>query len=583
MTAIESINHFVDVMLAGRTKFENIKAEIDRQNQSVSECISRFQSGINAIMSSGVKVNDSELQDISKRQLGELKILLEKVAASLSSMQKGMTFINKHEDSFNIAVFGKVKAGKSYTGNFIMGNLIRDMGIHTSYDKTERPTVHVIDRGRESTRSELAEFDEEGKEGFRVDPNEATSTIQLFRLGGMVWIDTPGIGSVTEANEILAKDFIDNADLIVYMSNGDAAGTQQDFAEVKALHEKSKRFLFLITQSDTTELDEDDDGKVIRVLVPKDDEDRLSMEGHVCDGLRKSGINDLQRDRELLTISTKLALEALKTNNESMFDASNLKRFLEVLVSITENDAAKLKLATPALRINAMITDIVKGLKNADLKLDEHMKSLDDARKRLTERNDYLLSKMLNECMMNITEIISQKAKEIESGGSDVNASALQEIVGSEVYRVIMKTCAEEFSGSEAILSSYSDSLKVSGIKDMNMRQDTITHKYKEIDYVERDPHGLWEKAGHYFLGKTYYTTKTRTRTEYININLGVNLQEVMQDIRNRIDSIFAEKVPSVMKEIADNFIAPVLKVRGNAGRSIQTAIRELESLKIKI
>ena len=386
----------------------------------------------------------------------------------------------------------------------------------------------------------------------------------------MVWIDTPGIGSVTWENEMLAKDYVDNADLIVYMSNSDAAGTKQDFKEMKELHDKGKRFLLLLTQSDTVK-ETVKDRKIVSVLAPKSDSDRKSMEDYICDTLIKEGITELDRGREILTISTKLALEALKNNDEAMFDASNLKRFLEVLVSITQTDAAKLKLATPAQRINAAINEIEKGFREANRALEEHMSSLAAARMRLSEHNEYLQSKMLNECMTGITELVSKKAQEIESGGSGVSASVLQDIIGSEIYRVIMKTCTEEFAGSEAMLSSYSDSLKVEGIKDMAMRHDTITYTRREVDYVERDPHGLWEYAG------------PRRVTETRNVDLGVNLQEVLSDVRAGIDSLFIERVPEIMKSIADSFIAPVAQVRENARREIESAVRELESLKIKI
>ena len=157
MNAIDTINQFVDAMLTSQAKFDSIKAETDKRNNDVKECISSFHSGISAIMNSRANVKNAELQAIMQRQLEALEHMLKSVAASLEAMQKGMKFIHEHEDSFNIAVFGKVKAGKSYTGNFIMGNVIRDFGVQTSYDKTERPTVTVIDRGRKSTQEKLAE------------------------------------------------------------------------------------------------------------------------------------------------------------------------------------------------------------------------------------------------------------------------------------------------------------------------------------------------------------------------------------------------------------------------------------------
>ena len=586
MNAIETINQFVEAMISSQTKFQDIKAEVDRRNHEVEECISGFQSGIREVMRNGGKVKNAELQEIINRQLAELENLLNIVAASLEATQKGMKFIHEYEDSFNIAVFGKVKAGKSYTGNFIMGNVIRDMGIHTSYDKLTPPTVTVIDRGKKSTQAKLAEFDEApkvkqdvtGAKEFVVDPNEATSTIQLFRLGGMRWVDTPGIGSVNWENEMLAKNFVDNADLIVYMSNSDAAGTQQDFTEMKELYAKKKRFLLLLTQSDDVEDDVDDDGNMITILIPKSDADRKSMETYICETLDKEGIR-MDKEREVLTISTKLALEGLKTKDEAMFDASNLEKFLEVLVNITQNDAAKLKLATPTGRINIMIDEIVKGLCDADAKLSEHMKSLDDTRRKLSERNDYLLSNMLNECMTEITRQVEQKAADVESRGSGVSAEDLQRIVGSEIFRIVMETCAKEFEGSKNILSGYSDSLKIGNVTGLEMRHDTITWKRQVSERYERDPDGAWETVKSWF-GARYYSYSTRTVTESRNIDLGVNTAQVLSEVRSNIDAIFREQVPAIMKKLADDLIAPVAQVRKNAGEKITSAISRLEGLK---
>ena len=579
MNAVESINHFVDVMLNSQTKFSDIKNEADRRNNAVKECISRFESGIRAVMSKPLNIKDSELQEIVHRQISELDILLKKVAASIEATRKGMQFIKEYEDSFNVAVFGKVKAGKSYTGNFIMGNVIRELGIHTSYDRPECPdTITVIDKGRKSTRDKLAEIkDKTGARGFAVGVNETTSTIQIFRLGGMVWVDTPGIGSVTLENEELAKNFVDNVDLIVYMSHSDFAGTKQDFDEMRALHNRKKRFLLLLTQSDTTALDYEN-GRVVKKLAPKSEADRSSMEDYVCETLTANGIK-MDRGSEVLTISTKLALEGLKRNDEAMFDASSMKKFFEVLESITQNDAAKLKLATPSGRIDTMIDEITSALQEADSKLTEHMKSLEDTRTKLSERNDYLQSKMLNECMSAITETVTQKAREVESGGAGITGEDLQRIVSSKIYETIMKTCAEEFSGSEAILSGYSDSLKVGNVSGLEMRRDTITYKCQVSESYERDPDGLFEHIGAFF-GKTYYGTRTRTIEEHRSVDLGSNLQQVLPEIRERIDSIFREKVPGIMKRIADEFIAPVAQVREDSGREIHSAVSALTNLK---
>ena len=215
MGMYEKINEFVDAMMSSEEKFKDVKASFDNKNSGIEKCIQKFHQDVSNVISKKIETEDKDIQKMYNGFSDELRELLSKVALCMENTKKGMKFITDYEQSFNIAVFGKVKAGKSYLGNFIMGNSIRDLGKKTSYDNFPRPRVEVYDRGKKSIQGKLAEISEEGNEEFRVDPIEATSAIQLFHLGGMTWFDTPGIGSITWENEMLAKEYVDNADLIV--------------------------------------------------------------------------------------------------------------------------------------------------------------------------------------------------------------------------------------------------------------------------------------------------------------------------------------------------------------------------------
>ena len=131
MNAQDSINTFVDAMIGSKEKFEKLKAEFNRKNDEVTERIQGFQQEIAQILQQRIEVDDEELQKLFEGVTSELKRLLDNAADSMTKTQKGMKFISDYEQSFNVAVFGKVKAGKSYLGNFIMGNSIRDLGIKT--------------------------------------------------------------------------------------------------------------------------------------------------------------------------------------------------------------------------------------------------------------------------------------------------------------------------------------------------------------------------------------------------------------------------------------------------------------------
>ena len=465
-------------------------------------------------------------------------------------------------------MFGKVKAGKSYLGNFIMGNRIRDLGLETSFDKLERPTVEIHDRGKVTTNSRMAEIDPEGQEELPENANECTSAIQLFRLGGMTWFDTPGIGSVTWENELLAKDYVDNADLVVFTCNSDAAGTRQDFAEMKTLYEKGKPFLLLLTQSDTLEEDYDDEaGELISVLTAKSDSDREELQRN---GIRlKSG--------ELLTISAKLAIEALKHDNPTQFQDSHMDQFLQVLTNITKTEGAELKRKTPNDRLNATIGDILKRLDEASKELAASKKSLQEKQKHLSTHGDLLLSQMQQECLNRVDTLIRQKVLEVEQNKTAITPEELGTLLSQEIYQVLLHTCADEFASSVEILSDYA--VRMDGISGIEQKKDIIEYTIQTVDWVERDPEGVIENVSA-FLGKKYHRAICRTETLTHEIELGVNEQQAISLAHDQLNKLFRTEVPGLMKKISDQYLSQISKLLDASYGQIQTTHKDLEGLK---
>lgn len=124
------------------------------------------------------KTNDKDMMDIYEKTSDEFFEALGEANRKIEEAVKGMTFIQDFEKHFTVSVFGKVKAGKSYLGNLIMGHSVRKAGIESSYDKIKDLTVHVYDRGKMYELNKLSTAVEQkecnGTE-FYVDPNEATS------------------------------------------------------------------------------------------------------------------------------------------------------------------------------------------------------------------------------------------------------------------------------------------------------------------------------------------------------------------------------------------------------------------------
>lgn len=578
MDMLDKINHFVDVCLDNQSRFEAIKREIDNRDEAIRSRVEKFKQEAGQAISVSAAAAEPELRQFCENIQEQLRELLEAVAADLENTRKGMKFIKYYEQSFNIAVFGKVKAGKSYLGNFIMGSRFREMGLKTGYDRLQPPPrVEVYDRGKVLTKDRLEELD---KDSFYVDATEATSTIQLFRLGALAWFDTPGIGSVTWENEMLAKDYVENADLVVYTCNSDAAGTQQDFKEMGDLHGKDKPFLLMITQSDTVDEDCDDEtGEIIPVLVPKSAKDRQDQENYMLSETGKQGIH--LKNGELLTVSVKLALEALKAGDEQLFRDSHMGDFLDVLVGIMENEAAEYKRKTPTDRMNSTIKQIGGKLKEAEKRLQSYGEDLTQRERKLTRESDMMIEKMKLECFRRADELIQREAGKLNSGGKAMSGDDLCQAISKTVYETLLKNCLGAFAESGKILSNYADSLRIDGVAGLTVKKDSFSYEEKVIDRYERSANGVFEMIGSLF-GKKYYESGISTRTKTVEIDLGVDSRQTIGQTREQINAIFEREIPGLMKRICESYLAESRKLLAAAIGCVQSAAADLQKLQIK-
>ncbi|MBQ7501950.1 50S ribosome-binding GTPase [bacterium] len=577
MNMLEKINRFVDVCLDNQSRFEAIKRDIDDRDQKIRSRVERFSKEAGQAMSVSVSADEPELRQFCEKIRERLQKLLEGTAADLENTRKSMKFIKDYEQSFNVAVFGKVKAGKSYLGNFIMGNRFREMGLKTSYDRLQTPPrVEVYDRGKVTTKERLEELD---KDSFYVDATEATSTIQLFRLGALAWFDTPGIGSVTWENEMLAKEYVKNADLVVYTCNSDAAGTQQDFKEMLDLYRMEKPFLLLITQSDTVEEDYNDEtDEVISVLVPKSKKDRQDQENYLRSVTGEQGIK--LKDSEILTLSAKLALEGLKTDNGQMFADSHMGDFLDVLVGIMENEAAEFKRKTPTKRLNNAIDQIGGKLKEAEKALRSYGEDLAIKERKLAKESDSLIETMKLECYRRVDNLIQHEAGKLSSGGKAMSGAELSKAISNTVYEVLLNNCLGVFADSANILSNYTDKLSISGVEGLTSKKDSFSYEVKYVGSVERSPSGLFETVCGWF-GKTYYRDTVKTKTETVEIDLGVYTRLISGQAREQVNAVFAREIPGMMKKIGECYLAESKRLLSQAIGCIQSAAADLQKLRI--
>lgn len=578
----DAINRFANTMADTVTKFKGVRESAEGKTEEIEQCIETFNKSVEKAKAHKLKAKDKSIQEIYDVSTKVLKNTLDGLKKELEEAKDGMQFIQDYEDSLNVVVFGKVKAGKSYLGNLMMGNAIRKLHTKTSYDRLEQPKVKVYDQGTCTTQDKLKEVTEENDAsgGFGVDNREATRVIQLFHLGAMTWVDTPGFGSLTEENQELAREYVKNADLVIFASNSDAAGTQQDFQEMKELYDMGKRFLLVLTQSDTLDEDCDDDGNIIPILVPKSDDDRRSTENYMKKALGENGIR--LGDENILTISAFLGLTALEKGEEALFESSNMGKFWNLLSDITEQEGTILSKKAFGDRVNTALQSLQGKLKDTEKKLLEAKKSQEQKESEMRKKAALTIRDAKDECSQKVASLIQEKSKEVEETKEPFSAADLKQILSKVVYETVMDACKKQFDAMAqmAKLSGYQEKLKLDSIGDLAMRQDKISYTRTRVIEVERNPRGILENIGSRIFHKTYYRAKTIGETKEETIDLGVNVQEIQAKAHSSLEKILEKQAPQLIQEIIDYYSAPLREMQDKALAAIQTAEKELEQLK---
>ena len=586
MSMIEHINGFVDTMIGEKAQFENLQSEVTRREEDVSKVLDELENSeknvIVALKDKIAQTDDIAMQQIFDQTSQSLFFAISNANTKIKEGIKGMTFIQDFEKQFTVSVFGKVKAGKSYIGNFIMGQPLRKTGIASSYDKIDDLTVHVYDRGKMYEQRKLSTLEEEKEcngEEFYVNKREATSTIQWVNIGGMCWFDTPGIGSVTIENEELAKEYVKNSDLVIFACNSDAAGTRQEFYEIKQLNDMKKPILLLLTQSDTIDYDVDDEGEEVSILIPKSQKDRKDQEEYMLNTLREQGMEDVLKYADVLTVSALLATKAIETDDESLFEQSNMGELLDKLTNITRNEAASIKKNTPKGRINEMIDSIIIDLADVNKHISVICSQIEASKRGLEERKDWMIEQIKSSVNVKILEIIATAKVEVESKSTAVTEKELSDRIRGAIFEVIQKVCIDESISKVGQIPDLD--IKLKGIGDMKMRQDNIPYEYVSVHQVTRPAEGLWEKAGEFFLKKKYYTSESRTETRFSTFDIGVNDNEIANNIVLQLGTVFESSINGYIEYLTKGYYEPIEILERKTTSAITSAIQQLEGMRM--
>ncbi len=172
------------------------------------------------------------------------------------------TIIDRLEtDAFEIAVFGRVSSGKSSLLNRIVGQNLLPVGVNPitavptrlAYGSVPRATAWFADRKPEQFGIErLAEFVTEQHNPANVQHvTRIVVELPAQRLReGVVYVDTPGLGSLATSGAAETKAYLPRCDLGVVLIDAGSTLTLDDLATVQTLYDAGIPASVLLSKAD---------------------------------------------------------------------------------------------------------------------------------------------------------------------------------------------------------------------------------------------------------------------------------------------------------------------------------------------
>lgn len=336
----------------------------------------------------------------------EFSVLLEKGATEAKNLgydvqAKKLQETKKYFDNKELLVVtvGEAKRGKSSLLEALIeepGLFPIDVNVCTNivtivrYGVTEKITAivdevddegNVTERQISITRKQIPEY---ASEKYNKDNEKNVRCLNIEVPNeklkrGLVFVDTPGVGSLNIAHAEVTYGFLPDADVVLFVSDASAPLTETELKFLETVHKHCKNIIFPITKIDKFS-DYD--------AVEADNRNKIS---------KQIGIDE--NKVIIIPISNASKQMYLKTKDEKMYNESNFK-VLEKLIWQTITDKRADILITPFL---ATMANEINGIKN-DLQIKyKALSAGDDASKKIMDK--------LNQEIENRKKLQSENAK----------------------------------------------------------------------------------------------------------------------------------------------------------------------------
>lgn len=257
------------------------------------------------------------------------------------SLQELETQKKKCSKDLHVVLMGEVKSGKSTLLNSLAGEVISPVGI-TETTATiinvcygENKSAEILYKNGNSKNGSIEQIISElnankGNLEYFKNCQEVSIWLPKESLKTMRIVDTPGLNTLTEYNNELAMNYIQEADVVIWLVNGRYLDKDSDMKEATRIHDMGKRMIAVISHLD--EYDEqtveaiinhfkDAHGDLFEMILPFAGENAMqALEKGNPEKIEKSGLNKIHDDvlRKFSDNSDEVQVESILDSVEAI-------------------------------------------------------------------------------------------------------------------------------------------------------------------------------------------------------------------------------------------------------------------------
>jgi len=381
--------------------------------------------------------------------------------------------LSELKTKLNIVVFGKVNSGKSSFINSLFGRyvaLVDDSEWtysinYITYGNFDKSTIYFNDgRTKTTSSSSINKILKQHKddEVYKANINFVEFFIPFEELKDISVWDTPGLGSINYANQSKSKNFMEKADVVLWIMDSGKIGTADDKDHILRLTAFRKPIICIVNKMDKLEHDAkavNEINEFINNLYPS-----IFKKIFFCSSLSNY---DGKYNDGIDLIKKYLNDSIFKKENELIY-ASHLNNLLNLIQNIIDTlEAFQNNISERIKKITEFNNNVVNNINNEIKELKDYLEKYFQ-NYLFSEEYDRLIQELKNKGMnKQETETFIEKLfneqnlKKYLVNVENITKIKLQEIFQNNINMSLAKVYEEEKRFSISYSKYFIDDLKI--------------------------------------------------------------------------------------------------------------------------